>query len=190
MRIAPAFLVLLASSSASAERGSGATLDFGYVRSRVAVTDQTALDAELARFGIRISVGENFHFGGEVDDGRLEGHTSAPARTVARTSGGGEGYSGPRGGNSLGLKAYAGLHTLRGRVMLGGDAALGVRDTNVTSDSGMDIAGRKKEPMLELRARAEVFLRSTMTFGAVASTDMFDRRNVSLAAVFSLNFTD
>ncbi|GEM_PF-3779211 len=188
MRIAPAFLVLLASSSAFAERGSGATLDFGYVRSRVAVTDQTALDADLARFGIRISVGKNFHFGGEVDDGRLEGHTSVPTRTVARTTGG-EGYSGPLGGNSLGIKAYAGLHTLRGPVMFGGDAALGVRDTNVTSDLGMDIAGRKKEPMLELRARAELFLTDTMTLGLVASTDTLEHRNVSLAAVFSLNFT-
>jgi len=189
MRIA-ALLVLLASSSAYADRGSGASFDFGYVRSKVAVTDQTALDADLARFGIRISTGKHFHFGGEVDDGRVQGHTSIPTGTVVRTTGGGEPYSGPLGGNSLNIKAYAGLHTIRNSLMFGGDAALGMRDTWVESDAGMDVAGYKKEPVLELRARAEFFLSDSMTLGAVASTDMFERRNVALAAVFSLNFTD
>lgn len=189
MRIAPALLVLLASSSAYADRGSGASFDFGYVRSKVAVSDATALDANQARFGIRISVGKNFHFGGEVDDGVVEGHTSLPNRSVARTTGG-ESYSGPLGGNSLGLKAYAGLHSIRGNFMFGGDAALGVRDTWVESDAGMDVAGYKKEPMIELRARAEYFLTDSMALGAMATTDMLEKRNVSLALMFSLNFMD
>jgi hypothetical protein len=181
-------LVLMASTSAHAERGKGASFDFGYVRSRIAVTDNTALDADQARFGIRIGTGKLFHFGAEVDNGRVAGTTPIPTNTVARTSGG-EPFSGPLGGNSLNLKAYGGLHAISGRLMFGGDAALGVRDTWVESDAGMDVAGFKKEPLIELRARAEYFLTDAMTLGAVASTDMLDRRNVSLAAVFSLNFT-
>ncbi|MFN0251636.1 MAG: hypothetical protein ACKV2T_32470 [Kofleriaceae bacterium] len=190
MRIAaPALLVLLASSPAHADNGKGAAFDFGYVRSRVGVTDQTSLDADQARFGIRIGVGRLFHFGAEVDNGRVQGQTALPTGTVSRTTGG-EPYSGPLGGNSLSLKAYGGLHSIHGKLMLGGDAALGVRDTWVESDAGMDVAGYKAEPLIELRARAEYFLTSSMTFGAVASTDMLDRRNVSLAAVFSLNFVE
>lgn len=189
MRIAPALLVLLASSSAYAERGKGASFDFGYVRSKVAVTDSTALDANLARFGIRISTGGNFHFGAEVDDGPVEGTTSLPTRTVARTTGG-EPYSGPLGGNSLGLKAYAGVHSVRGKLVFGGDAALGIRDTRVESDAGMDVAGYKKQPMIELRARAEMFLSDSWAIGAVASTDMLERRNVALALTLSMNFIE
>lgn len=189
MRIAAAsVLVLVASSSAYADRGQGASFDFGYVRSRVGVTDRTALDGDQARFGIRIGTGRRFHFGAEVDNGRVAGSTSLPNNSVARTTGG-ESYSGPLGGNSLNLKAYGGVHTVAGKLMFGGDAALGVRDTWVESDAGMDVAGFKKEPLIELRARAEYFFTDSMTFGAVASTDMLDRRNVSLAAVFSLNFT-
>lgn len=193
MRIAAAsVLVMLASTSAYADNGKGAAFDFGYVRSRVGVTDSTALDADQARFGIRIGTSRHFHFGAEVDNGRITGQTSSPTNRIARTTGGESvsGYTGPLGGNSLNLKAYAGLHTVRSKVMFGGDMALGVRDTWVESDAGTDIAGFKKQPVVEMRARAEFFLTPSMTVGAVASTDMLDRRNVSLAAVFSLNFVD
>lgn len=187
--VAASVLVILAGTSAYADNGKGASFDFGYVRSRVGVTDNTALDADQARFGIRIGTGKHFHFGAEVDNGRISGQTSLPTSTVARTSGGGT-FQGPLGGNSLNLKAYAGLHTVRSKLMFGGDAAIGVRDTWVESDAGMDVAGFKKQPVVEVRARAELFLTPSMTVGAVASTDVLDRRNVSLAAVFSLNFAD
>jgi hypothetical protein len=192
MRIAAAsVLVILASTSAYADNGKGASFDFGYVRSRVGVTDNTALDADQLRFGIRIGTGKHFHFGAEVDNGRVTGEITS-TRHLARTVGGEQqpGYVGPLGGNSLNLKAYAGVHTVRRSMMFGGDAALGVRDTWVESDLGMDVAGFKKQPVVELRARAELFLTRSMTVGAVASTDMLDRRNVSLAAVFSMNFTE
>lgn len=188
MRIAAASVLVLVAGTAHADRGSGASFDFGYVRSQIGVSDQSALDADQARFGIRIGTGRYFHFGAEVDNGRLTGHASAPSGSLARTSGGYT-YEGPLGGTSLELKAYGGLHTLHGPLMFGGDAVLGVRDTSVESDLGKDIAGYKKQPVLEMRARAEYFLTPTMTLGAVAATDMLDRRNVSLAAVFSLNFT-
>lgn len=191
MRIAAASaLVLVLGSSASADRGAGASLDFGYVRSRVAVTDRTALDGDLARFGIRISSGRHFHFGAEVDDGQIEGNSKLPSGYVARST-----EPPPPStsineleGNTLNLRAYAGLHSLVGRVMFGGDAVLGVRDTWVSSNGGPDIAGYKKEPALELRTRVEVFLSDTLTIGMVASTDVVERRNVSLALLLSFNF--
>ncbi len=189
--VAASVLVILASTSAYADDGKGASFDLGYVRSRVGVTDSTALDADQVRFGIRIGAGKHFHFGAEVDNGRITGEITQ-TRTIARTVGGEQqpGYIGPLGGNSLNLKAYAGLHAVHRSFMFGGDAALGVRDTWVESDLGMDVAGFKKQPVIEMRARAEFFLSRAMTVGAVASTDMLDRRNVSLAAVFSLNFIE
>ena len=184
-----------ASSTAFADNGEGASFDFGYVRSRIAVTDSTALDGDLGRFGIRIAKGRHFHFGAEVETGRLVGSTRRPDGTVARQSGepsgqsgGGESLASPLDGNSLSLKSYAGLHARTERMMFGGDATLGFRDTWVSSDAGIDVAGYKKEPLIELRARAEFFLSGAVALGAVASTDLLDRRNVSLAAVFSLNF--
>lgn len=186
MRIVASFLVLLVASPAYADRGSGASFDFGYVRSRVAVTDNTALDGDLARFGIRISMSKHFHFGGEAEEGSLAGTSSLPSGAVARTS---DEPMGPLGGNTLGIKAYAGLHTVAGPLMFSADAALGLRDSWVSSDLGPDVAGRKGEPLLELRSRVDMFVTRSMTVGAVASTDTLERRNVSLAAVLSLNFT-
>lgn len=186
MRIAASLLLLAIASPAQADRGSGASLDFGYAVNRVAVTDQTTLDGEVGRFGLRISLGRYFHFGGEVEEGRLAGTTSLPSGTIARTS---RDVQGPLEGNTLGLKAYAGLHSTLGPFMVGADVAGGIRDTMVASDLGPDVAGRKNETLLEVRSRADLFLTKTLTIGAVASTDVLERRNVSFGAVLSLHFT-
>jgi hypothetical protein len=184
MRIAASVLVLLFASQAHAEKGL--SLDFGYVRSRVSVTDQTAIGGESGRFGIRVSLARYFHFGAEAEEGVLAGTTSLPAGAVARTTGEPQG---PLEGNTLALKAFAGAHARVGSLMFGGDLAVGVRDTWVSSDLGMDVAGRKDETLLELRTRADLWLTSTTTIGAVASTDLIEHRDVSLAAVFALHFT-
>jgi hypothetical protein len=186
MRIATSLLVLAVASPAHAERGSGASFDFGYALNRVAVTDQTTLDGEVGRFGIRISLGRYLHFGGEVEEGRIAGTTSLPSGVVARTS---RDVQGPLEGNTLGLKAYAGLHSVLGPFMFGADVASGIRDTWVASDLGPDVAGRKNEMLLEVRSRADVFLTRSLTVGAMASTDVLERRNVSIGAVLSLQFT-
>jgi len=64
-----------------------------------------------------------------------------------------------------------------------------MRDTWVSSTLGMDVAGRKNELLLELRGRVDVWLTSAITLGAVASTDVLERRNVSLGAVLALQLT-
>jgi hypothetical protein len=186
MRIVASLVLLGIASPAYAGGGSGASFDFGYARSRVAVTDQTALDGEVARFGVRVSVGKYFHFGGEAEEGSIAGTTSLPSGAVARTSSEPEG---PLDGNTLGLKAYAGVHAKTGPFMFGADLASGLRDTWVSSDRGMDVAGRKNELLLEVRSRADIFLTSSLTIGAVAGTDVLERRNVSIGAVLALQFT-
>jgi hypothetical protein len=164
----------------------GASLDLGYVRSRVAVTDQTALDAELLRFAIRASPWRHFHFGAECEEGSLSGSTTLPGGAIARTTS--PLPESPLGGNTLGLKAYAGVHADAGRLRLGADLALGRRDTWVESDLGPDVAGRKYEPLMELRSRADLWLTNKMTFGVSAASDLLERRNVSLAFLVALNF--
>jgi hypothetical protein len=195
MRIAASCVVLAAlSSPAFADRGSGAAFDFGFVHSRIAVTDHTALDANGGRFGIRVASSRHFHFGAEVEEGVLQGTSTLPDGVVARSTEPGSTPPPPTtvhplDGNALELKAYAGLHTSRGRIQFGGDAAFGVRDTWVSGDSGEDIAGRKKEPLIQARARVEAFVTDSTTIGAVASTDLLEQRNVSLGFVVSMNFT-
>ena len=189
MRIASTLVVLALAAPAYADsNGSGVSFDFGYLRNRVAVTDQTALDGQVGRFGIRISLGRHIHFGGEAEEGSLAGTTSLPNGTVARGSTEQE-LEGPLEGNTLGLKAYAGVHANAGVFLVGADIAGGVRDTWVSSDRGMDVAGRKNEGLLELRTRGDVWLTKSMTIGAVACTDLIERRNVSLGAVLSVHFT-
>ncbi len=187
MRIAASLLVLAMASPAHAGGGSGASFDFGYALTRVAVTDQTTLDGESARFGLRISVGRYVHFGVEAEEGRLAGTTPLPTGIVARTSTPSV-LQGPLDGNTLGLKGYAGVHSRLGPFMFGADMAAGVRDTWVSSDLGEDVAGRKNELLIEARSRADLWLTRSITIGAMASTDVIERRNVSLAAVLSLQF--
>lgn len=189
MRITASLFVLALASTAHADQGSGVSFDFGYARNRVAITDHTALDGESARFGLRISLGRHVHVGAEAEEGRLAGTTRLPAGAVARTSSSSAEPGGPLDGNTLSLKGYAGVHSMLGPFLVGADLAGGVRDTWVSSDRGQDVAGRKNEPLLETRARADIWLTRSMTIGAVASTDLIERRNVSLGAVLSLNFT-
>jgi hypothetical protein len=187
---------LATASPASAD--VGASLDLGYVRSRVAVTDATALDADLVRFAIRLSPNSRFHYGAEAEEGSLSGTTTLPNGAVARTvpgtttTGGSTtspvGPESPLGGNTLGLKVFAGIHSNSGPVRIGADVALGRRDTWVESDLGNDVAGRKYEPLMELRTRADFWLSTTATVGVSAASDLLDRRNVSLAFLFALNF--
>jgi hypothetical protein len=176
-------LPLVLASHARAD--TGAAFEIGYVRSRVAVTDRTALPGESARFAIRIAMGRHLRFGAEAEEGRLAGQSSIPAGTVARTTGE---PTGPLEGNTLGLKAFVGAGTQVGRLLVGADVAGGVRDTWVSSDLGMDVAGRKNEPLLELRSRADVQLTPRTAIGAVASMDLIERRDLSVAAVFALQF--
>ncbi|HEY5926390.1 MAG TPA: hypothetical protein VIV11_32110 [Kofleriaceae bacterium] len=184
MRIAPSLFVLAMTSQAYAD--TAVSLDFGYVRNRVAVTDQTTLNGESARFGLRISLGRYFHFGAEAEEGRLAGQSSLPNGAVARPST--PEPQGPLDGNTLGLKMFAGAHTNLGRFTVGADLAGGVRDTWVSGDLGPDIAGRKNEPLLELRSRGDFWMTKSTTIGAVASSDLLDRRHSSFAAVFALHF--
>jgi hypothetical protein len=185
MRIAATLFVLAIAFPARAD--NAVSFDFGYARNRVAVTDRTSLDGEIGRFGVRVSLGRHFHFGGEAEEGSLAGTSTLPAGAIARGS---SEPAGPLDGNTLGLKMFAGLHANAGRFILGADVAAGVRDTWVASDQGMDVAGFKNEPLLELRSRADVRMTRSTTFGAVAATDVFDRRNVSFGAVFALRFGD
>ena len=189
MRIAPSLSLLVVALSSHAYAETSVSFDLGYVRNRVAVTDQTTLNGESARFGLRIGLGRYFHFGAEAEEGRLAG-TSHQNGYVARTGSGSSSPEpqGPLDGNTLGLKAVAGAHTHVGRFTLGADLAGGVRDTWVSSDLGPDVAGRKNEPLLELRSRGDFWLTRSTTLGAVASTDLIDRRHSSVAAVFALHF--
>lgn len=188
MRIAASLFVLAIASPAFADDGQGLSLDFGYAHNRVAVTDQTTLGAETVRFGIRVAVTRHFHFGGEAEEGQIAGTTPLPNGAIARTSTGAVSES-PLDGNTLGLKAYAGLHAAAGPVMFGADLATGLRDSWVDSDAGRGIAGRANELLLETRARADLSITEVVSFGVVASTDLIERRNVSLAGVLSLSFT-
>lgn len=185
MRIAPSLVVLAIASQAHADNAM--SFDFGYARNRVAVTDQTALDGDLGRFGLRISLGPHFHFGGEAEEGRLAGTSSLPDGAIARST---SEPGGPLEGNTLGLKLFAGVHANAGRFIVGADVAGGVRDTWVSGDQGMDVAGFKNQPLLEVSSRADVRMSTTTTLGAVATTDVLDRRNVSFGAVFALRFGD
>lgn len=185
MRFGPALLLLIVASS-SAHAGNGLSLELGYLRNRVAVTDQTALGGEAVRFTIKVSNGAFFHWGAEAEEGRLAGSTRLPGGAVARSIG--QPQPSPLEGNTLGLKLLAGAHTTFGRLMFSSDLAAGVRDTWVSSDAGSDVAGHKKAPLVELRARADVWLSSTTTIGAVATADMLERRDVSVGLVFAVHF--
>lgn len=186
MRIAARYLVsavVVLPSIAHAD--SGVSFDFGYLHSRVAVADETTIAGGVGRFGIGISFHRHFHAGAEAEEGWLSGTTSLPDGAVARTA---STTASPLEGNMLALKTFAGVHANAGILRVAADVAAGFRDTWVSSDLGPDVAGRKNEPLLELRTRLDLWLSQTMTVGVATSTDVIERRDVSVGLIFALQF--
>ena len=179
-----ALLVMLCVAPAYAD-GGGARIDFGFVHSQVAVTDQTAISGSMARFGVGFAVNRHFHAGAEVEEGWMNGN-ALPDGAVARTGSSSPLPTGPMSGNTLDMKLVTGLHTDVGAFRVSGDVAAGLRDTSVSTDLGMDVAGRKKEPLLELRTRVDMFVTHAWTVGLVAGADTLERRDLSLGAIVSL----
>jgi hypothetical protein len=179
-------VVLAVSSAAHAESSTVVSFDFGYLWDRVAVTDQTAIDGQLVRFGFRVAF-DIFHFGAEVDEASLAGTTTRPDGAIARTTMVVPAGS-PLSGDMVAPKLVIGAHTrLRNTFSLAAELAGGVRDTQVNSDYGFDIAGRKKEPVFEARSRLDWWLSRTLSIGAIASTDMRIRQDVAFGFVVSAN---
>lgn len=189
MRHAVAFLILASPTVVHADRG-GTAFDLGLVHNQVAVTDQTAFAATSIRFAIRFQPQRMryLHFGAEAEEGKLRGRTPLPGGVIARSTTPTDGS--PIGGNTLALKLLVGAHGDIGPFRVGGGFAAGMRDTWVESDAGMDVAGRKYHPLLEVRSRIDYRITRTALIGATASSDVIERRDVSVALVFSLDFTD
>ncbi len=179
MKTAPLLLACLA-STAHAD-GGGARFDFGLMHSRIAITDNTAMSGEMARFGVGFAINRHFHAGAEVEEGWMTGN-ALPDGAVARTGL----PAGPLDGNTLDMKLVTGLHTDVGAFRVSGDVAAGLRDTSVSTDLGMDVAGRKKETLLELRTRVDMFVTRAWTVGVVAGADTLERRDVSIGAIVSM----
>jgi hypothetical protein len=181
MKTAPLVLVCLAGA---AHADTGARFDFGLMRSRIAITDNTAMSGEMARFGVGFAVSRHVHVGAEVEEGWMTGD-ALPDGAVAR-SGESSLPPGPLDGNTLDMKLVGGLHTDVGAFRVSGDLAGGLRDTSVSSDLGMDIAGRKKEPLLEVRTRLDMFVTKAWTVGVIAGADTLERRDLSVGAIVSM----
>lgn len=175
-----ALLVVCLAPTAYAD-GGGARFDFGLMHSQVAVTDQTTITGSVARFGVGFAFARHLHAGAEVEEGWMTGNALLGGG-VART---GQPAS-PLDGNTLDIKVVTGLHTDISVFRLSGDVAAGLRDTSVSTDEGMDIAGRKKETLLELRTRADMFVTKSWTVGVVAGADTLERHDVSIGAVVAL----
>ena len=184
MKTSALALVSLAGLASTAYADGGARFDLGLVHEQVAVTDQTAIQGSMARFGVGFAVNRHFHAGAEVEEGWMTGN-ALPDGAIART-GSTMIPTGPMSGNTLDMKLVAGLHTDVGAFRVSGDVAAGLRDTSVSTDLGTDIAGRKKEPLLELRTRVDMFVTHAWTFGLVAGADTLERRDVSVGAIVSL----
>jgi hypothetical protein len=192
MRIAPTVFAgsVVLAFAAPAHADSTLSLDFGYLQNQIAVTDQTTMQGSFGRFGIRMS-GRYFHGGVEAEEGWLTGSTWEDYGYVQRSDGSTPTptNSSPLSGNTLALKAVGGAHTSIGSALtVGADLAYGFRDTWVSSDRGMDVAGRKNEPLLEARTRLDYWLTPGMTLGAVASTDLNERRDTSIGAILAFHF--
>lgn len=181
MKLAPLVLIGLAGT---AYADGGARFDFGLMHSQIAITDSTAMSGEMARFGIGFAIDRHVHVGAEVEEGWMSG-SALPDGAVARGADSAL-PSGPLDGNTLDLKLVGGLHTDVGAFRVSGDLAAGMRDTSVSTDLGMDIAGRKKEALLEVRTRLDMFVSDAWTVGVIAGADTLERRDVSIGAIVSM----
>ncbi len=194
--IAPVLALVLASPALAL--ADGTSFDLGYVRSRVGVTDQTALDANMVRFAIRLDVDQRikyFHFGVEAEEGSLHGTTSLTNGAVARIAPGEMqpgttqplGPESPLYGNVLALKTVVGIHANTQLLRVSADLGGGFRDAWVESDQGTDVAGRKGEALLEVRSRLDVRVSPRLLVGMTATTDLIEKRDVSVGIVLAFD---
>jgi hypothetical protein len=158
------------------------SFELGYLWDRVALSDRTAIDGRLVRFGFRVNMGA-LHFGAEVDDAWLSGTTQVPDGAIARTMTLPAGS--PVSGTMVAPKVVFGVHTRMRMLTLGADLAGGLRDTGVDTDYGNDVAGRKMEPLVEARTRLDWWLGQSWTIGAMASTDVFVRNDLSFGLMLA-----
>src|SRR5258708_21025 len=182
MRIFAVAMTLVIATSAARAEPPAVSFDLGYLWDRVALSDHTSIDGNLVRFGFRVNHGA-FHFGAEVDDSWLAGTTRVPDANIART------MTVPAGSPLVGTmvppKVVFGVHTRRRVVTIAADLAGGVRDTGVDADWANDIAGRKMEPLVEARSRIDYWVGSAWTIGAMASTDVLIRDDVSFGVMLA-----
>ncbi len=146
---------------------------------------------------MKVSRGRHVHVGAEAEEGLLEGTTRLPNGNVARLAPDADpmttsttlGPASPLEGNTLALKLFAGVHSdLARRFVISTDVAVGFRDTWVSSDLGTDVAGRKNALLLEARTRLDFRMSPRSTVGAIATTNLVDRRDMSLGLMFGLHF--
>jgi hypothetical protein len=50
----------------------------------------------------------------------------------------------------------------------------------------MDIAGPKKQPLLEVRTRLDMFVTRAWAVGVIAGADTLERRDLSIGAIVSM----
>lgn len=176
---------VLAAPSAHADP-AGLSLDLGYLWDHVQVTDQTVVAGQAVRFGMRVALGRHFHFGGEAEESRLSGMTPIPGGQIARTTS--MTMSTPVDGTMIAPKFLVGAHAIAGSLTAMAELACGVRDTEVSSIYGYDIAGRKKEALVEGRALLAYWVSPTITVGAVASTDVLTPGDLAFGLSLGLHF--
>jgi len=181
MKLASLALITFVGLASTAYADGGARVEFGLMHSQIAISDQTALSGSMARFGVGFALHHHFHMGAEVEEGWMSGQ-ALPDGAVARMGL----PAGPLASNTVDMKVVSGLYTDIGAFRVSGDLAAGLRDTTVATDLGTDVGGRKKEPLLEVRTRLDMFVARAWTVGVVAGADTLERRDVSIGAVFSL----
>jgi hypothetical protein len=164
----------LSTTAAHADHPAVVSFDLGYLWDRVAVSDRTAIDGRLVRFGFRVSMGA-VHFGAEVDDSWLDGTTQVPDGQLARAPAGSPPTMVPAGspvtGTMVAPKVVFGVHTRARMFTLATDLAGGVRDRR---RHRLRHGRRSKmEPLVEARTRVDWWLGPSWSVGAMASTCSF-----------------
>jgi hypothetical protein len=181
-RIYLALTTLALSATAAHADHTDVSFDLGYMWDRVALSDRTSIDGTAVRFGFRVSLGI-VHFGAEVDDAQLAGTTTVSDGAIARTMTVPAGS--PLVGTMVAPKVVFGVHTRARAFTIAADVAGGVRDTGVDADWANDIAGKKMEPLVEARTRVDWWLGQSWTVGAMASTDVLIRDDVSFGVMLA-----
>ncbi len=94
------------------------------------------------------------------------------------------------GGLAFGTSLALGAHWLRGSVSFGGEFALGVRAAALADSGNPLLVAKVIEPLLEARAKADLWLTPTASLGVAVGVDTIDPRDVSFAIVLGAHVRD
>lgn len=161
--------------------------ELGVLRTQLEMDSGHAVQGVAVRFAPRVPISHNVYIGAELDTGTLSGRIATPASF--RTTGGEMGPTTDVSGRFGAVRAVIGVRARFGVLSAAGELAAGVHAAELHDTYGTQVDGLSNDaPMLEGRARVDLWVTPRFTVGGIAGVDVEDSRNMTAGIMLGYHF--